>query len=361
VDVRGMLARLLAINHTDEDTRRRGRNAVILSLGLIALVVLVAIVGLFQPGWEFTLAAAVISVTALSAILALARRGNVTAAALAMIGFVTLLLFVSSWASGRVGIVPFFLIVSILLASITVRPGTVALTLALNIVALLLLAWLLGNTEQRPPALLEVFGYGGALCGFAGLIGILGAGSTERALRTAQQARDQAERAAAALDQANAALALRTNALSEALAAQEAQSLELREALETQQRLDEQIAALALPVIPIRADVLVIPLIGTLDRARADQLRHRALEQIQRQHARIVILDITGVPVVDREVAQELLQTANAARLLGTRPILVGIRPEVAQALVSLNVNLADLEVHATLQQSLERLSHTST
>jgi rsbT co-antagonist protein RsbR len=355
-----MLAGLLTVSHADEDTRRRGRNVVILTLGLIALIVLATIVALFQPGWEFTLVAAAISVATLGGLLVLARRGNVTAAALGMIGFVTLLLFVSSWASGRVGVVPFFLIVSVLLASITVRPGTVALILAVNIIALLLLAWLLGNTDQRPPALAEVFGYGGALCAFAGLIGILGASSTERALRTARQARDQAEQAAAALDQANTALALRTDALSDALAAQEAQSLALREALETQQRLDEQIAALALPVIPIRADVLVIPLIGALDRARADQLRHRALEQIQRQRARTVILDITGVPVVDREVAQELLQTANAARLLGTRPVLVGIRPEVAQALVGLNVNLVDLEVHATLQQSLEHLNRTS-
>jgi rsbT co-antagonist protein RsbR len=356
-----MLTRLLSISHADEDVRRRGRNVIILSLGLIALVVLVAVVGLFQPGWEFTLMAAAISVTALSGMLVLARRGNVTAAALGMISFVSLLLFFSSWLSGRVGIVPFFMIISILLASITVRPWAVALTLAINIAALLVLAWLLGNTEQRPPALAEVFGYGGALCGFAGLIGMLGASSTNRALYAARQSRDQAKQAAAALDQANAALALRTTALSDALAAQEAQSLVLREALETQQRLDEQIAALALPVIPIRADVLVIPLIGALDRARSNQLRHRALEAIQRQQARTIILDITGVPVVDQEVAQELLQTANAARLLGTRPVLVGIRPEVAQALVSLNVNLVDLEVHATLQQSLERLSMPAT
>jgi rsbT co-antagonist protein RsbR len=356
-----MLTQLLAVKHPDEDTRRRGRNVVILSLGLIALVVLAATVGLFQPGWEFTLVAAAISVAVLGAMLAMARRGSVTAAALSMIGFVTLLLFVSSWTSGRVGIVPFFLLVSVLLASITVRPWAVALTLAINIGVLLLLAWLLGSTEQRPPALAEVFGYGGALCGFAGLIGMLGASSSDRALRTARHARDQAEQAAAALDQANQALTLRTTALNDALITQEAQSRALQQALETQQRLDEQIAALALPIIPIRADVLVIPLIGALDRARADQLRRRALEQIQRQQARTIILDITGVPVVDREVARELLQTANAARLLGARPVLVGIRPEVAQALVSLSVNLVELEVHATLQQSLEHLNHAPT
>ena len=360
MDVRDRLARLLTIQHPDEDTRRRGRNVVILSLGLIVLVVLAATIGLFQPGWEFTLAAATISVAVLGAMLALARRGSVTTAALSMIGFVTLLLFVSSWASGRVGIVPFFFIVSVLLASVTVRPWAVALTLALNIAALLALAWLLAGTEQRPPALVEVFGYGGALCAFAGLIGALGSSSTDRVLRQARRARDQAEQAAAELDQANAALALRTAALSDALTAQEAQSCALQEAIETQQRLDDQIAALALPVIPVRADVLVMPLIGALDHARADQLRHRALEHIQRQQARTIILDITGVPVVDRQVAQALLQTASAARLLGARPVLVGIRPEVAQALVSLDMKLADLEVHATLQQSLERLSNTS-
>jgi rsbT co-antagonist protein RsbR len=360
VDVRDTLARLLSIQHPDEDTRRRGRNVVILSLGMIVFVVLAATVGLFQPGWEFTLVAAAISVAVLSAILVLAQRGGVTAAALSMIGFVTLLLFVSSWAGGRVGIVPFFLIVSILLASVTVRPWAVALTLAINIAALLLLAWLLAGTEQRPPALLEVFGYGGALCGFAGLIGALGSSSTDRALHLARRARDQAEQAAAALDQANAALALRTTALSDALTAQENQSRALQEAFETQQCLDAQIAALALPVIPVRADVLVMPLIGALDHMRADQLRHRALEHIQRQQARTIILDITGVPMVDREVAEALLQTTNAARLLGARPVLVGIRPEVAQALVSLDIKLADLEVYATLQQSLERLSSTS-
>src|SRR5262245_2042205 len=69
VEVRGMLARLLAVRHADEDIRRRGRNVIILSLGMIVLVMLAATVGLFQPGWELTLAAAAISVAVLSAML----------------------------------------------------------------------------------------------------------------------------------------------------------------------------------------------------------------------------------------------------------------------------------------------------
>src|SRR5262245_55997510 len=105
--MRDRLARLLSIQHSDEDTRRRGRNVIILALGMTVLVLLAATIGLFQPGWEFTLAAAVISVTVLSIVLVLARSGRVTVAALGMIGFVTLLLFVSSLIAGRVGIVPF--------------------------------------------------------------------------------------------------------------------------------------------------------------------------------------------------------------------------------------------------------------
>jgi anti-anti-sigma regulatory factor/HAMP domain-containing protein len=125
--------------------------------------------------------------------------------------------------------------------------------------------------------------------------------------------------------------------------------------LATQTALLQQIADMAMPVLPVSAGIVVIPLVGTIDSQRAANLSARLLEGVQEQRARVALLDITGVPLVDTQVAQALIGAVASARLLGAQTLLVGVRPEIAQTLVGLGVELRGLETTATLQEGLKR------
>ncbi|MBP8251231.1 MAG: STAS domain-containing protein, partial [Herpetosiphon sp.] len=106
-----------------------------------------------------------------------------------------------------------------------------------------------------------------------------------------------------------------------------------------------------------RHDTVIVPLTGSMTSDRAEQLISSVLKHIETNRIRTTILDVTGVPVVDTHVGQVILRTADAARLMGSRTVLVGIRPEVAQTLVSLGINLDELQPASTLQTALERVA----
>jgi len=128
----------------------------------------------------------------------------------------------------------------------------------------------------------------------------------------------------------------------------------LREASATQERLREAIQELSNPIIPLYNGVLVVPLVGRVDSARAQALTEALLEAIAREQAEMVLLDITGVAVVDTNVANHLMQTARAASLLGSQVVLVGISAEVAQTLVQLGLDLGRLVTLSNLQSGIE-------
>jgi anti-anti-sigma factor len=137
---------------------------------------------------------------------------------------------------------------------------------------------------------------------------------------------------------------------------------------EDRARLQEQIiraqaaalAELSTPLIPISDQVVVMPLVGGVDSRRARQVVEALLHGIEQRRARVAILDITGVPMVDTQVANALLQAAKAVKLLGARVVLTGIRPEVAQTLVGLGVDLRDIVTHSTLQSGITHATNGS-
>jgi anti-anti-sigma regulatory factor/HAMP domain-containing protein len=131
---------------------------------------------------------------------------------------------------------------------------------------------------------------------------------------------------------------------------------ELHDLVSNQEQLLAQIRQMSTPVVPVLKGVIVVPIIGSLDSQRASQLIQSVLAGIEAHRAHLAVLDITGVPVVDTHVAGVILQAAGAARLLGATAALVGIRPEVAQTLVQLGVDLSGIQTLATLQEAL-RLS----
>ncbi|MDQ2997980.1 MAG: PAS domain-containing protein, partial [Chloroflexota bacterium] len=113
--------------------------------------------------------------------------------------------------------------------------------------------------------------------------------------------------------------------------AEEARASAQAEYIQMQAILLEELST---PLIPITQNVVVMPLIGSIDSRRAQQVLNTLLQGITERHARVAILDITGVPLVDTQVAGALIRAAQAAQLLGAQVVLTGIRPEVAQTLV---------------------------
>jgi rsbT co-antagonist protein RsbR len=110
---------------------------------------------------------------------------------------------------------------------------------------------------------------------------------------------------------------------------------------------------LSTPVVRLWDGVIAVPLVGTLDSARTQLVMEKLLETLVATGAEHAVLDITGVATVDTEVAQHLLKTVNAARLLGAECIVSGIRPQVAQTIVSLGIEFGDIATKATLADAL--------
>ena len=132
---------------------------------------------------------------------------------------------------------------------------------------------------------------------------------------------------------------------------------DVTERRETEQRLVRQrdeIMELSTPVIQVWDRVLALPLIGTLDSVRAARLTEGLLERIAETQAEVAILDISGVPTIDTQVAQHLLRTVQAAALMGTESIMSGVRPETAQSMVHLGIDMGRLRSRNTLRDALQ-------
>ncbi len=119
-----------------------------------------------------------------------------------------------------------------------------------------------------------------------------------------------------------------------------------------QQRLT--IAELQTPVIQVWDGILALPLVGGIDTARAQEMNEALLERIVATGSEIVLLDITGVPVVDTAVSRHLLETVTAARLLGAEVFIVGLSSRTAMTLVQLGLDLSHVTTRATMAKGLE-------
>ena len=136
-------------------------------------------------------------------------------------------------------------------------------------------------------------------------------------------------------------------------ARKQAEEERVRSQAEYIQMQDGLLAELSTPLIPITQNVVVMPLIGSIDSRRAQQVLDTLLQGITERRARIAILDITGVPLVDTQVAGALIRAAQAAQLLGAQVVLTGIRPEVAQTLVGLGTELQGIVTRSDLQSGI--------
>jgi rsbT co-antagonist protein RsbR len=117
----------------------------------------------------------------------------------------------------------------------------------------------------------------------------------------------------------------------------------------------EAIQELPTPVLPFREGLLIVPIIGLIDSQRARQLTEQLLGSIRANRAKVVVIDITGVQSVDSRVANHIVQTIEAARLMGARVIVAGISPEIAQTMVTIGIDLGRISTVGDLLSGIER------
>lgn len=178
--------------------------------------------------------------------------------------------------------------------------------------------------------------------------------TNERLERELSQREAEVERQTQELRRANLDMSSAKERLEQELAQRE--QIE-RESAALQERVIEaqraRLAELSTPLIPITDNVVVMPLIGTLDRDRASQMLTVALEGAQQHRAAVVIIDVTGIKGIDADVAGTLVGVAGALRLLGTETVLTGIAPQVAYSFVELGVDLGSFVTMSTLQSAM--------
>jgi len=129
---------------------------------------------------------------------------------------------------------------------------------------------------------------------------------------------------------------------------------ERRQAEEQLKRQAQEILEMAtVPVVQVWEGIVLVPIIGTLNSERTQQLMERLLNRVTETNSPIALLDITGVPAIDTQTAQHLIETISAVRLLGAEVILTGVRPVIAQTLVHLGINLSNVITRSSLSAGL--------
>jgi anti-anti-sigma regulatory factor len=142
--------------------------------------------------------------------------------------------------------------------------------------------------------------------------------------------------------------------LLEHLAAQIGVSLDNLRLRELERAAAEAVRELSTPVLAVLERLLIVPLVGAVDRARARQLTDELLRRIRSDRAQVAVIDVTGVPAIDSRVAGQLVRTVEACRLLGTRVIVTGLSSETTQALATIGVDLRSIHAVADLQRGIE-------
>jgi rsbT co-antagonist protein RsbR len=156
-------------------------------------------------------------------------------------------------------------------------------------------------------------------------------------------------------DQAVAIADERAREAEQARAETEARAIELVEQNDAQQRLIALVATLEMPAVRLADGVILMPLIGHIDTRRSLSLTSRLLEVVHATRVHIVIIDVSGVAILDTGVVQSLMRTVNAVKLLGARVLLCGVQVSMATTLVQLGVGFEGVEVVRTPQEALAR------
>jgi len=328
---------------------------------LVALIVFLAVLGVNPTGGVPAGGAVLVMLTSLAGVAAL-RRGYFRLAVLVPSAGLIMAVFFVTVIYGYPAATPFFLVtfIPVILTGLLIETRPLLLIAAAS--ALITAVIFLVNpviapftTVVRPPGDLTIVAVALFLLVLFVVTTIIAVfGPVLRQSLTAALAR---ERELEQLrDSLEATVNERTAGLQEALRTVEQREAQLQQALADLQASQATIRELSAPVLPVLPGVLIAPLVGAIDESRATVFVANVLRAVERERAQQVIFDVTGVPLIDTQVARMILQAADAVRLLGAQVILVGIRPEVAQTVVGLGVAL-DMKTYADLQLAIHALS----
>jgi rsbT co-antagonist protein RsbR len=328
---------------------------------LVALIVFLAVLGVNPTGGVPAGGAVLVMLTSLAGVAAL-RRGYFRLAVLVPSAGLIMAVFFVTVIYGYPAATPFFLVtfIPVILTGLLIETRPLLLIAAAS--ALITAVIFLVNpviapftTVVRPPGDLTIVAVALFLLVLFVVTTIIAVfGPVLRQSLTAALARErELEQLRHSLE---ATVNERTAGLQEALRTVEQREAQLQQALADLQASQATIRELSAPVLPVLPGVLIAPLVGAIDESRATVFVANVLRAVERERAQQVIFDVTGVPLIDTQVARMILQAADAVRLLGAQVILVGIRPEVAQTVVGLGVAL-DMKTYADLQLAIHALS----
>ena len=354
-----MFNKLFTISATTKDLQRRGQVIITIALLFVGLIILTLPLALTRINPLPSLAASGIGLlTALTAS-ALARTGHITLASWSLVVFAIIAILLPVLIRRETGLILLYLLIPLVVAGVVLRPWEIWIVLAATLM-IVGLGWIISVPEARANEnTLSLLVTSVTLITTVGLISFLGAIISSSAFAASAQARQEAEASAKQLAQLNTSLedqvAEQTAELRSALADVKIRMGEKQSLLDEVATQREQIREMSMPVLPVDKHTLVLPLVGALDSQRLLQLQDQALAAIELTGARTLLLDVTGVHVIDSQVAQGLIRTVQAVRLLGAEPVLIGVRPEVAQTLVALGIDLTGLRTASDLQGALHR------
>jgi rsbT co-antagonist protein RsbR len=345
-----LFARLTNIKTDDPNIKRRGRMVIVISIGMAIVCLLLLIAAAIEGAAPLTETIMAGTAVLLIGNAFLARTGEVRLTGKLVIAITILLNLALMALNPATPSLPFFLVLALLQTMMLLPPKRIWPILIFCMVGNILVIALFSPDLRTSALWFEIMVNSSVLISAVAFIGYLSAREIRTAQSEAYMAREQTEVASQTLANSNLELEARVK---ERTATLSQLTGELQASLQAQQELNQILADLVVPVIPINADTLVVPLIGNIDSARSEQVLSAVLERIEREHARTVVVDVTGVTVIDTQVAGSLIRLASATRLMGTSTVLTGIRPDVAQTLVYLGVELTDLRTYATLEESL--------
>lgn len=356
--MKALLEKLLTINTPDEDTRRRGRNIIYIILGLFIIIIFGVVIWLvlapFELGQSLYLFLPMVVYIFMIVII---RRGYVTTAALIIFFMLLSLITVGVIENTAKPWGMFLFMLPLVFASVTLRPLYLWPIFLLISIGIGIATWVVNSNSQYIPLIINDMLFVIMLFGIFTLMLFLSSQGLERSLQQENVLRNNAEIASQKLLEVNDNLeqlvATRTADLQKALVDVQDRESHLTRTLEELSSSQDTIRDLSAPLIPILPGVLVSPMIGSFTEQRGDDFMQNILLQVRKNNIRVLILDVTGTPLIDTYVANILLHISQAVKLLGAKTILVGIRPEVAQTLVALNIDFVAFEVFANLQEAV--------
>lgn len=338
---------------TDLLQRRKGRIAIIINLLFLGLVFLLLVLSIDEKFATIAAISYLIEIAVHAQAIWFLRRGyvnygiNITLFNL----FLQIIISIREWDYETVS---YFFIIVLLMAVLLSRWWAGFLISTLFIVLMLVFSRF-GITES-PFTLGAAIGYSTLYFFLSGMIGLY-AHSLEQSLRDSDMHSDELSQASTILTQQNqqlvqqsAVLHATQDQLQTVIAEQDAR---IASAIAELRQRSVELRTIQTPLIRVAHDVIVVPLIGEWDAARAQLFIENVLHYIEKQGASFVILDLTGIAAMQREVYQILDDTFHAAKLLGCQLILVGITPAIAKAIVALDLDLSTIATAPDLAEGI--------